>query len=80
MQKKPKVIRVDWQDSCEYAGWREKSDVAEMKPAPCTTIGYLISDCKTHLVLASSICGSSQCSHMSIPKGCITKITPLQEE
>jgi hypothetical protein len=73
------MIKVDWVDSCEYGGWRNREDVADMKPAPCTTIGYLMKESKTHMVLASSTCGSSQCSHMSIPKGCIVKITDLKE-
>lgn len=79
-KKKCRMLKVEWVDSCEFGGWRDLDDVADMKPAPCTTIGYLLKEYKTHLVLASSICGSSNCSHMSIPKGCITKITGLKND
>ena len=77
MQKAKRIIKVDWQDSCEWSGWLD--DISDMKPSNCTTIGYLRKDCKTHLVIASSSSEGGCCSHMIIPKGCITKITDMKE-
>jgi hypothetical protein len=77
MQKKKRIVKIDWVDSCEFGGWQD--DINDMKPCSCTTIGYLLKECKTHVVLAASASGTSFCSHMTIPKGCIVKITDLKE-
>lgn len=75
MQKR--MVKVDWQDSCEWSGWRD--DINIMKPSNCTTIGYLRKSYKTHIVVASSASNGGFCSHMIIPHGCIKKITDLKE-
>ena len=77
MQKKKRIVRVDWQDSCEWNGWRD--DTKDMKPSNCTTIGFMRSDCKNHVIIASSQSDHSHCSHMVIPRGCIKKITDLKD-
>lgn len=78
MQSKQKMVKVDWVDSSEWNGWRD--DIKDMKPSICTTIGYLRSDCKAHIIVASSKSDNSHCSHMVIPRGCITKIKELKED
>lgn len=77
MQKRKRIVMVSWQDSCEWGGWRD--DTKDMKPSNCTTIGYLRKEYKSHVVIASSASEGNHCSHMVIPKGCITKITELKE-
>jgi hypothetical protein len=77
VQKKRKILRIEWLDSCEWGGWRDTID--DMKPCPCTTVGYLLKETKAHVILAGSASGTSHCSHMVIPRGCIIKITEMQD-
>jgi hypothetical protein len=77
LTKGTKLVKVEWKDAFESNGW--SYDLDEMVPADCSTIGYLIQDLETHITVASSTADHGVCNCMTIPKGCIVKITDLKE-
>ena len=78
LTKDAKIVKVDWKDAYETNGW--SYDLSEMVPADCTTVGYLIQDCDTHITIASSTADHGVCACMTIPRGCIVGITDLHGE
>ncbi|MDD5510860.1 MAG: hypothetical protein PHI12_08620 [Dehalococcoidales bacterium] len=78
LTKGTKIVKVEWKDAFETNGW--SYDLSEMVPADCVTIGYLIQDCETHITIASSTNDAGVCNCMTIPRGCIVKITELKED
>ena len=77
LTKDAKIVKVEWKDAFETNGW--SYELEEMVPADCTTIGYLVQDCETYITIVSSSADCGVCNCMTIPKGCIVKITNLKE-
>lgn len=75
MQKKP--VKVEWSDSCEFTGW--DSHTADYPPVACTSVGFIVKRTKKALTLSATISLHNGCQHITIPRGCITKITELTD-
>jgi hypothetical protein len=78
LTKDVKIVCVEWKDAFESNGW--SYSLEEMVPADCTTIGYLVQDCPDYVTIASSSADCGVCACMTIPRGCIVKITELKRD
>lgn len=69
-----KVTVIDWVDIVVYGGWRKDYE----KPAVCRSVGYIVEETDTHIVLAATVGGEGEAREwnqcVTIPKGCITKV------
>lgn len=75
-KKHRKLVEVEWQDAAQHRGWHKPNQLATV--AQCRTIGYLIDDLKSHVVVAmSSEVTGDYGDAMAIPRGCVVKITTL---
>ena len=55
MNKKNKIIIIDWVDSCSYNGWRSDDDMGcKAGTLPCQTVGYLVNKSKTAIAIAQN--------------------------
>ena len=77
-----KLVKVDWEDTLGDIGWKNSKDVAMLHPWLCSTVGWLVHKDTKRIIVCSSLSKDGELwnDHNSIPKGCITKITPLREE
>lgn len=81
------LVQIEWKDSKQpIPVWQHLSDMAENKPISCVSVGYLLQDDDEVKVLAPNMADISselniQASGIiSIPTGCVTKISKLVEE
>ena len=86
--KKVRRVEVDWEDSIAWKGWELLEEVVKDYDFhglnQQKTIGYLIQDRKGFITVAQSLSFNNQdkqcyrgADFISIPKGCIKKITKL---
>lgn len=76
MKTKHRATVINWVDSTSWLGWR--SIGSDLCPSEITTIGWLISKSKSHVVVTSCISGDDQGRDaVTIPRGCITKMETL---
>ena len=64
------VIYVEWVDAVSDGGWE---DEVKVDIHPVRTIGYLVSESKDGICLASTVSGEMTNARMHIPKAWITK-------
>jgi hypothetical protein len=82
-----KLVLVEWEDSFGGSGWANASDAHAMMPADTKSIGWLIQESKTHLLLAphlgyggSTDGGYTQtCGAIAIPRSCVKRTRTLKE-
>ena len=79
-----KLVEVEWLDYCSMAGstWNSMEDVKRLAIIHMESVGYVISDTKDELVLASHISKDLEnCSgDMCIMKKAITKMKVLRKK
>ncbi len=73
--KLSKIVDVEWIDSCMSSGWHDRSGYGLQKASRCRSVGFLLSESKTHLQLALS--QDADCDNINgaitIPKVAILK-------
>ena len=80
-----KIVKVEWIDSCgSNLSWLMMDDVrnwGDVEPITIFTYGALIQEDENYIVVAQNYGTNPEqcCSLMSIPKGCIIKITDIEE-
>ncbi|MBU0959840.1 MAG: hypothetical protein KKB31_07875 [Nanoarchaeota archaeon] len=76
-----RLVKVDWEDTAGDCGWKDREGVLQMKTWSCSTVGWIIEKTPRSITLGSTIAkrGVLWNDTNIIPKGCITKITPLAE-
>lgn len=63
---------IRWVDSVGESGWAEISDWQDLEPDPIDSLGFVISETKTKVVIVQSLAADESCDHvLSIPKRCI---------
>lgn len=81
------LFLVEWHDSCSGTGWQPLQDFEE-PPLLCRSVGWIIHDSELALTLAPNIHvdvvqagrgGDAGCETMTIPKGAIVRLVPLEE-
>ena len=77
---KYKIVEVEWLDAQSGFGQAEfVEDMAKEKPSHSYSIGYLLYECKQHIVLGFMLFGEDMVKHNQlIPKGMIKKIRRLK--
>lgn len=78
-----KVIKIEWVDSCvSDTNWQLLKDFdVDIDPIYINTYGVVVKENDDYIVVAQSY-GTNPaqiCSTISIPKGCIKKITEIEE-
>lgn len=76
------LVKVTWYDTVSIgAGWCSRADAETLTPTLCTTIGMLLKESKTHLLVARTTNGCGQVGGVqAIPKGCIKDWATAQLE
>mgnify|MGYP001565119054 FL=1 len=81
MTFKRKAVLVEWTDSCSFTHhrWRDVDEAAQLTPSTIQSVGFVLVDVKTHLVLTGSLdeSGNTSGTH-TIPRGAITRIRRLK--
>ena len=79
-----RIVKVEWIDStASNLSWLMMEDVrnwGDVEPMAIYTYGALVQEDKNYIVVAQSYGEDPEqcCSLMSIPKGCIRKITDIE--
>lgn len=76
MQRKDKVVCIEWEDACSASGWRPLDDEG---PAKIHSVGLLISRTDTHVTITSSRSSTGNfMDQLHIPKCAIKKFRELR--
>lgn len=78
-----RAVRIDWIDSCaSNQGWTLMDDLGEVEAIYITSFGYVVSENEKTITIAQNkgVDPLQVCNLMTIPKGCIEKITDLVVE
>ena len=67
------LVQCSWLDAAGYIG----AFPEEAKPAPCNTVGWLMSVEADHIVIASSLYGDGTGDWTVLPCGMITEIKEI---
>jgi hypothetical protein len=79
------LIRVEWRDSCGAHGWHEPEVFDGWQPSRCISVGYLIRECDSHIIIAPHVTVQDQAGSrkvdgvLCIPKEVITSRRVLME-
>ena len=79
-----RIVKVEWIDStASNLSWLMMEDVrkwGDVEPLTIYTYGALVQEDKNYIVVAQNYGKDPEqcCSLMSIPKGCILKITDIE--
>ena len=77
-----KAVKVEWIDSCSSnQNWILMEELnGDVEPIKITTYGVLIQETDTCYTIAQNygVEPEQVCNFMTIPKGCVTKITELK--
>lgn len=76
------LVKVNWQDSSmSRNGWIDFDEIEDILDLDIVSVGFLILDGASQIILASSYSeDSSEVGQLiTIPKGCITSIEVLEE-
>lgn len=73
-----KYVKVNWVDSHILYGWHDKDD--SYSSTECVTVGILVANDKKNIVVALSESLEQRGDSITIPKGCVKKITYLEEK
>lgn len=71
-----KILQIDWNDTCTCDDW--VCHGTDFETCHCHTVGYLVKRTNKAITLSATMGEQSNCQHITIPKGCITKITELK--
>lgn len=76
-----KLVIVEWLDAVSeaHAGWKALDKIRENAPIPMKSVGWIVSNTKSHVTLVSSLDkGQSEGDgDVTIPKGMVQKIIEL---
>lgn len=75
------IIYIKWEDAFDLVGWRALEDVDEMliDGAWVETVGYLVKETDTHVVVSSSIQKYRMLGPLCIPRKYVTEIRILSQ-
>ena len=73
------LVRVTWLDAYSLSsGWKSVEEARKLKPVEVKSVGYVLNDAGTHLVIASSLTDDGDCDgDLVIPAAWICKIEEL---
>lgn len=78
MSRKRPLVLVTWKDAkSEASGWKSIEEVASGQPATVKSVGWILRQTKTKLVIVSSIVGDHCDGDTVIPMGWVKSIKHL---
>ena len=81
MEKKYKIVEVEWLDAQSGFGNAEFVDdlIKDFKPTTTFSTGYLLHDCEEYIILGFMLFGDDMVKHNQlIPKGMIKKMRTVE--
>lgn len=76
---KHKIVKIHWVDSYGVEGtWESWDELPPFLPVEVFSIGYLIDNNKNYKTIAQSVSETHILGRMTIPIGCIKKITIIR--
>jgi hypothetical protein len=85
MVKRRLFVLVEWDDSCNFGTqkWRDVEESKNLTPGKIRTVGFVLAEDKKRVVLTGSLHDEGDGDAygngcITIPRGCITKITRLK--
>jgi hypothetical protein len=74
-----KIVMVEWIDSCTHKDgrWIDKCNIKDLETAGGCSVGVMVKENNKQITIAQSMGDYEASGLMSIPKGCIKKITQL---
>ena len=78
--KKYKLYKVEWVDSCRYSTWMSVSELPHKHSCDCVSVGFLVKKTKQNIYISSSLDlqGGNICMAMEIPRCAITKMRGIK--
>lgn len=74
MNKKEKIVLVDWEDSVgDNACWLQRDKMKPVLPAQCKTAGFLLEETEKYVTIVQTIDDTQLMGRISIPKRSIIK-------
>lgn len=79
------LLRIEWHDAHSEDGWIDPAKMATIESCECKTVGWLVGETPELLRLATTLQFgadgkiAASCMLLTIPKGCIRKVTTLQK-
>ena len=78
-RKKPKIVLLEWDDSCMGSRvWTETSD-PPLTPSACTSVGFVVEENAKFTTLAMGVSGDGQHTCFTIPKSAIRRVRRLDK-
>ena len=75
-----KIVKVEWDDSCAYRGWRDAKDREDNKPVGCMSCGILVKTKKGSIGVAHSVAPDEDIGDtIVIPRSVIKKMEVLSK-
>ncbi len=75
-----KIVRIDWVDSHGVSSkWEFKDKMESLKPVCVSSVGWLLEDNGEYKTILQSDSDKQVLGRMTIPVGCIKKITILSD-
>ena len=76
-----RLVLIEWLDACSHpvTGWRPLEQAAALEPALSRSVGWILSETASHLVLAAHESEGEVDGDICIPRGCISRIAALVE-
>jgi hypothetical protein len=77
--KAMRPAEVEWVDSKAQGSWRDADEYRNEQPAPCRSVGYVLTrDAKKIILLQSQSESGGVSDSITIPIGCVTKVRYLR--
>lgn len=80
MNRTDRLVLIEWTDACGgmRQGWKPTADMIGRKPHPCRSVGWIIEDADTHIVLVPHLSNDGDGDgELTIPKGWTQRIVDL---
>ena len=76
----PKLVEIEWIDSCTSGGWRNHASYVEEGPTVCRTIGYLLHKSKEKIIVIQTQSASTGhvSDSMAIPMVAVKRMRVLK--
>jgi len=75
-----RIVKIDWVDSCHFAGWRLEHEYKDIQISNCTSVGILIRQTEDEVVYAQSYSDTGNYAEVNaIPMCAVKKIIELSD-
>lgn len=68
------IVKVEWEDSTNWRGWRSREKRSDIKPSPCVSAGILVQRNKDVIAVSHSYGEDDFGDTIAIPRKCTKSI------